>query len=127
MRFIIRRRSEFPPCLRNIKEVVGICAGGCIDQTDTIDGAAHAHTYTDEYKGWICLDRKGILKERLTLLHEAAHLLIDPNADHHGKEWRRAVVSIGGTYKAYTYTHWYSNYNYTDFIHTRSGKTKERK
>jgi len=125
-KYLIKNPFHFPPCLRDIKEVMGISVGGCVDQDDIIDkkSAAHAHTMY-KYTGWICLSRKSMLKERLLLLHEAAHLLVDESG--HGKEWRKAVVSIGGTYKSYTYVHWYRDFIYPDYTygipkHTKSPK-----
>jgi hypothetical protein len=124
--FKITRRSQFPACLQPIKQVKGICVGGCVaglkDLAQRIAGRhqkmAHAHQNL-RFKGWICLSWKFLLKNDLMLLHEAAHLLVDSDAPDHGKEWRQAVVAIGGTYKAYRID--FRNYyiNFPDYTYTK--------
>lgn len=101
---IIRKRSEFPKCIRQFKEVKGIYVGGCIDGLEAPKGTAHAHCVAGHHRtGWICLSYKYQLKEKLTLLHEVAHLIADKSvhAPDHGKKWRDIVESINGTYKSY--------------------------
>jgi len=114
-------RAAFPKCLQDIKEVKGICAGGCIEGREWDGMAAHAHAEypCDEFQGWMCLRHKGILHERLTLLHEAAHLIAnkDPRTPGHGKKWKRAVMSIGGTFKGYSYKHSGLTWEYPDFTY----------
>ena len=118
----ITKRKDFPKCIRHFKELKGICIGECVDPSDKLDEgqAAHAHPYAGfPHQGWICFRHKYQLKEKLTLLHEVAHLiankwLITP---HHGKLWKAAVVAIGGTYKSYTYTHNYKTYEYLDYTY----------
>ena len=106
----ITKRGQLPKCVRQFKQLKGIHIGKCIDKIcDFDDGhVAHAHSHIgDKYRGWICLRYKYQLKERLTLLHEVAHLianwcrLIPP----HGKKWKEALLDIGGTFKAFRYTH----------------------
>jgi hypothetical protein len=103
-RTIILDRKQFPKCIQQFECVKGICIGNCIaiaDPTSLYDGApAHAHCGKDDHFGWICLRYKYILREKLTLLHEAAHLLVS-DYPWHGKEWRAMVKKIGGTYKSY--------------------------
>jgi hypothetical protein len=107
----LTQRSQFPACLQPIEQVEGICVGRCVDRqkgdaklaTRIINPnqqIAHVHVHTITYHGWICLAWKFLLKEERVLLHEAAHL-IAPSHSGHGKEWRKALVAIGGTYKAY--------------------------
>ena len=67
-------------------------------------GVAHTHsTKGCKNQGWMCLRYKYQLKERLTLLHEVAHLIAntDEKTPDHGKKWRETVVDIGGTCGAY--------------------------
>jgi hypothetical protein len=122
MRLIIRKRSEMPSCLRPIKRVKGICVGECV-LGGKMEHPAHAHC-DNHHKwndGWICVRFKYMLKQPLVLLHEAAHLLVDPGLPSHGKEWRQAVVSIGGTYKQFGYPYHGQLLYYPDYTHTRSG------
>jgi hypothetical protein len=116
----IRKRSQFPKCIRHFKQVKGICIGECIDKNYAIQKGhgGHAHCYGDQFNGWICLKYKYQLKERLTLLHEVAHLIAnaDPSVPPHGKAWRDVLVSIGGTFKSFSYTHGnliHTNIDYT--------------
>src|SRR5258708_3203530 len=119
MKTIIKKRSDLPKCVRSFKQLKGICVGACIDKDDVIAkrGKAHAHCHKkDKYKGWICLRYKYHLKERLTLLHEMAHL-ISPAKPYHGKKWKAALVKIGGTFKSYTYTHSGIPHKYMDYTY----------
>lgn len=117
----ITKRSQLPKCIRHFKQVKGICIGQCIDKDDTIDKkhVAHAHSHRDNaYRGWICLRYKYRLRQKLTLLHEVAHLIANsnPKTPTHGKKWKQAVVQIGGTFQAFEYRigNWISiNIDYT--------------
>jgi hypothetical protein len=108
-RQVIRKRSLFPKCVRQFKELKGICIGECIIKGESVDlpgskGGAHSHAWLgDPYHGWVCLSYKYQLKEKLVLLHEVAHLIANkaPSTPSHGKKWREAVVSIGGTYEEF--------------------------
>lgn len=115
----ITKRSDFPKCLQPFKQLKGICIGKCVNKNNTIstNHIAHAHCYGDGFRGWICLRFKYQLRERLTLLHEVAHLIANksPKTPSHGKKWKDTVVKIGGTYKSYSYTHNYRTYTYLDF------------
>jgi hypothetical protein len=100
----IRRRSQFPKCIRHFKEVRGICIGECVEKCEiNKHHAAHAHCNHNDYPGWICLRRKTQLREKFTLLHEVAHIIscTSNNIPYHGKKWREVVVAIGGTYQSY--------------------------
>ena|SRR5271166_2423930 len=107
----IRKRNQFPKCIRRFKQLKGICIGACVDNTS--DGiskkhVAHAHCWKgDRNKGWICLRYKYQLKEKLTLLHEIAHLIAnaDDKVPPHGKKWKKVLLEIGGTFKSFRYTH----------------------
>jgi hypothetical protein len=110
----LTNRAGFPKCIRHFNELKGICIGDCIRQSGpmhegiggAVGGVAHAHpyvSYVSYVSGWICLKFKYQLKERLTLLHEVAHLIAntDVKTPAHGKRWRETVMAIGGTYKPY--------------------------
>jgi hypothetical protein len=108
MRFLITKRKDFPKCLRLFKELKGICIGECVnrEKLDYNEEVAHTHYYGNPYgfDGWMCLNYKYQLKQKLLLLHEVAHLLVEydfPLTLAHGKEWKAAVKSIGGTYKSF--------------------------
>ena len=100
MKLVIKDRKSFPACIRHFKELKGICVGGCSRRGAgdlPVGVMAHAHTtHRRSHQGWICLRYKYQLKERHTLLHEVAHLLV-PHKIYHGKVWRDMVVKIGGT------------------------------
>jgi hypothetical protein len=116
----ITKRKDLPKCVRRFKQLKGICVGGCVDKSEGIrqDHIAHAHSCTKKYKGWICLRYRYQLRERLTLLHEVAHLIVDsPKALPHGKEWKKTVVDIGGTFKSYRYIRNGGEYEYLDFTY----------
>jgi len=113
---VIRKRADFPKCIRHFKEIKGISIGKCIGKNMELDSAAHAHCQdTYFHQGWICLRNKYQLKERFTLLHEAAHLIANKNVNtpHHGGAWRKTVIQIGGTYKSYL--SYYKTRKYLDF------------
>ena len=94
----IRDRKDFPACVQSFEVLRGICVGGCIDPSGTIDHCgAHAHVDTGIYSGWICLSFKYQLREKQVLLHEVAHLLVPYTG--HSKIWRNKVKEIGGTIK----------------------------
>ena len=106
MRTIILDRKQFPKCIQQFECVKGICVGNCIDISTSWDDkfdAAHAHCSVDDHQGFICLRYKFQLREKLTLLHEVAHLLVNKSNEYayHGVKWRETVVKIGGTYKAH--------------------------
>lgn len=123
MRLLIKKRSQFPKCVRYFAVLKGICVGECVNKSSTIStedvpAVGHAHAdITDPYHGWVCLQYKCQLKEKYTLLHEVAHLIANRynNTPDHGKKWRKTVVEIGGTFKPYR------TYNkkgiYRDFSH----------
>ena len=117
--FVIRKRSNFPCCIRHLKDLKGISIGKCIkDKSGETnwgqDSAAHCHpNHGDLHMGWMCLRYKYLLKERLTLFHEVAHLIANKCRSYaaHGDKWRKAVIEIGGTYLPYIsgngrYTAW---------------------
>ena len=119
MKVKITKRKNFPKCIRKFKELKGICIGECVNKNSSIDKnhSAHAHSWSKP-KGWICLRYKYQLKEKLTLLHEVAHLIANsPGTLPHGKEWKKAVKDIGGTFKSYKYTHNGHVYEYLDFTY----------
>jgi len=103
----IKKRSQFPECIRHFKELKGICIGECIDNIQFGKSeAAHAHCYDgDPYQGWICLKHKYQLKSKLILLHEVAHLIANRHIESvpHGKGWKKVLLSIGGTFKSFIY------------------------
>jgi hypothetical protein len=104
--------------VRQFKELKGICVRGCIAK-DSMEEPAHAHSlWNDKHRGWICLRNKYILNEPLTLLHEVAHLIANssPSIPWHGKNWKKTVKKIGGTFKAYIYKH-RPHMMYLDFTH----------
>lgn len=125
MKLVIKKRKDFPKCIRHFKELKGICVGNCVSKSYNMhdkdkDEAAHAHyKWSHSYPGWICLRYKYQLKERLTLLHEVAHLIANTtrSVPHHGKKWKAVVKAIGGTLKPY----WSADgYKYLDY--TKRGK-----
>jgi hypothetical protein len=100
--------------VRHIPELKGICVGGCVDKDLIITpDIATAHAHTTFFNGWICLKHKYLLKEKLVLLHEVAHLITDLGAPSHGKEWRKNVVALGGTYKTFIFHKTHITKNYT--------------
>ncbi len=109
MRRTITKRSEFPKCVRQFKELKGICVGSCIDPFDVsfdrYNYPAHAHIEgTIGRSGWICLRDQSLLNNKPLLLHEVAHLIagnITPTLLGHGKRWRDIVVRIGGSLEPY--------------------------
>lgn len=117
----ITKRSEFPECVRNFKELKGICIGKeCVDPNDHFDGElAHAHSQwcwtRGKYQGWICIAKKRYLSNKLILLHEVAHLIAckSPNTPAHGKKWKQALVSIGGSFKPFDIGYGYKFLDYT--------------
>lgn len=116
----IKKRSLFPKCLQKFKELKGIAVRECVAGLDMEDHAAHAHAASfDPYRGWICMKFKYHLNEKLTMLHEVAHLIVneDYRVPHHGVAWRKKVVEIGGTYKPYTYKHGYCTVTYQDYTY----------
>jgi hypothetical protein len=131
MRYIITDRNEFPKCIRHFKELKGICVGCCIDPSykltvDTIIRGkkakthAHAHSWTrikDKYQGFICVRYMRTLNNKLTLLHEVAHLIVNKNMTTplHGERWKKAVVKIGGTYKQYVYVYGSKKLTFPDY------------
>lgn len=122
-RYSIRKRALFPKCIRHFKELRGISVGGCIKKTPLAGQMAHAHcNHCCRPVGWICLKYKYQLKEKLTLLHEVAHLIANTSTDvpDHGKKWRDTVVAIGGTYGSYL--SYNKNLEYLDFSPKRRKK-----
>lgn len=120
---IIKNRKNFPKCVQKFKQLKGISIGSCIDPNYTLGekgstgiyAAAHTHCIGGKYHGWICFRFKFQLKEKLTLLHEVAHLIsYNPNAPH-GKDWKKTIVEIGGTFKSYSYKHGYKTSTYLDY------------
>ena len=115
----IKKRSQFPKCIRHFKELKGISTGGCIEASLDSKHVAHAHCdSSDPFQGWICLRYSYQLKEKLTLLHEVAHLIANTSMEvpPHGKKWKDVLLSIGGTYKEFSYVHSgirYYNLDYT--------------
>jgi len=117
----IKRRSQFPKWIRNVKELKGIFVGGCVDKNVGIgdDHIAHAHSANgDPYQGWICLRLKFHLTNKLTMLHEVAHLIANkmPATPPHGRKWKQALLELGGTFKAFQYRRagkTYKNLDYT--------------
>ena len=116
----LTRKYQFPKYLRQFKELKGICIGGCADRTRFIPDKhwahAHCHQIGDKYAGWICLRYKFQLRMKLLMLHEMAHLLTPFYCTTHGKEWRQALWSIGGTVKSFVYrlnNKIYTNLDYT--------------
>lgn len=116
----IKKRSQFPKWIRNIKELKGIYIGGCVDGSEIDEEhIAHAHsTNGDPYQGWICLRLRFHLKNKLTMLHEGAHLVANkiPGTPPHGRKWKQAVLALGGTFKAFRYRRagkTYQNIDYT--------------
>ncbi len=116
----IKKRSQFPKCIQKFKEVKGISVHDCIGGHDMADHSAHAHCFPgDPYRGWICAKYAYNLKERLTMLHEVAHLIANTSESipFHGKIWKKAVERIGGTYKAYSYRHGNKRIGYPDYTY----------
>lgn len=112
----IKQRSKFPVCIRYIEELNGICIGGCINKDLWDDAVAHAHCNNNTLnQGWICLKYKTQLLERYTLLHEAAHLIVNKSSyiPHHGVKWRKVLVELGGTYASYP--SYNKNWSYRDY------------
>jgi len=117
----IKKRSLFPKWIRHFKELKGISVGECVDSASAIsdEHIGHAHACNgDPHQGWICLKYKFHLTNKLTLLHEVAHLIANkkPGVRPHGKEWKKVVVDIGGTFKSFVYkrgSKYYRNLDYT--------------
>jgi hypothetical protein len=125
MKLILKNRKDFPKCVRQFSELKGICVGECIDKTyafnpDPMREAGHCHI-VGSFEGWICLTRKFQLKEKYTLLHELAHIITHNRygfqIKSHGKEWKKVVVEIGGTYKAYVCLGYGKKRRYRDYTH----------
>ncbi len=104
----ILKRAQFPQYAKRFKEIKGICIGGCIDPDDHMakEHVAHAHSCSGPFQGWICFRYKYYLN-KLTLLHEVAHLMANKSrlTPPHGKKWKQALLSIGGTYKSFCYSY----------------------
>lgn len=121
MRVLLTERITFPKCVRHIKQLKGICIGQCVnleldpenDLTTTSPG--HSHPHYGKHQGWICLRYKYQLKEKNTLLHEAAHLIANKSnsTPDHGSKWRQAVIKIGGTLQSYL--SYNKKFTYDDF------------
>lgn len=104
----IKKRADFPSCIRQYKELKGICVGECIDKSVIFKKGhiAHAHCYDgDAHQGWICVRCKYHLKIKMLMLHEVAHLIAckSLSTPPHGKKWREVLLKMGGTYKGYRY------------------------
>jgi hypothetical protein len=102
----ITKRSQFPKCIRHFKEVKGIALRECIEGLDMGDHIAHAHSDSkDPYQGWICMRYKFLVRQKLTLLHEVAHLIANKSncTPPHGKKWKQVLLAIGGTFKEFSY------------------------
>ena len=117
---IITDRAKFPKCIRHFEEVKGICVGECIlgqnfylKETEKWTRWGHAHCSYDDERGYICLSHKFHLKNKLTLLHEVAHLLTPLRYSYHGQKWRQIVKEIGGSYEAFKFspTSWSIDYS----------------
>ena len=139
-KFVTRDRKKFPKCIREFEEIKGICVGGCIEDRQQLSHKntnvssshkkvgkiiAHAHSLPGgKFYGWICLGHLFSLKKKKTLLHEAAHILartrIGPKIPTHGKEWRKVLNEIGGTYKSYSYKIGKNTYTHRDYSRTRT-------
>jgi len=113
---------KLPAYTKIIKEVVGICIGGCIVGKEYLkdhDGSdwikvpknkkqfgyrgilAHAHSY-DDFHGWICspfklMDTKNNSHYQ-TLLHEIAHVIVENERGtvKHTKKWQNKFIELGG-------------------------------
>ena len=89
-------RSAWPADLQH-PEVHGVCIGGCAVTGKRL-GSLHAHAHThDAYRGWICFRSRVTFAERLTRLHELAHVV---TREGHTKRWREFLLQIGGTLDA---------------------------
>lgn len=98
---VVLPKGEWPEVLDHPR-VRGVCLRGCV-QTGTRamfyakKGAAktmaHAHI-TGEYEGWICVRNQIVLRNRLLLLHELAHVI---TRQIHTTEWAYTLLQIGGT------------------------------
>ena len=123
-KLIVVDRDNYPEYLKKFKELQGICIGGCIDPNHKIDKEhdAHAHAhFIDPHRGWICLRYKYQFREKFLMLHEMAHLIANKLSfiPDHGKEWRKVVKEIGGTFKSFHITQNKKNIWYPDFTHTK--------
>lgn len=98
--------NEWPECLKDRKEVVGVFVGGCIighdkrfyrSNDNKRIALAHAHI-KGKHRGWICVPYKSRLRSRYLMLHELAHLIVRKG---HKNKWRRTLKKLGGTLKPY--------------------------
>ena len=122
---VIRKRSQFPKYLQPFKQLKGICIGQCIDKNDSIkkEHIAHGHgDVNDKYRGWICLRYKYVLKVKLLMLHEMAHVIANTSGSipPHGKAWKDTVIKIGGTFKEFFFKANGNTYKNTDYTYRNS-------
>ena len=130
MRQLIRRNhKDFPHCLKCVPSVIGICVGECVDRCQPHriralhDVYGHAHSnHNCPNVGWICVKHKYLLRDKQLLLHEAAHIIVDRvNNDYmtHGKEWKAALVKLGGTFKPYVFKYKGIEWRHNDYTYRR--------
>ena len=103
---VITDRKFFPLCVQRFDVLKGISIGQCIEPKLKILPSTYAHAHDQKHEthyGWICLKDAGVLQEEGCLLHEVAHLIValPYSMPGHGKEWRDALVEIGGNFKQY--------------------------
>jgi hypothetical protein len=95
-RVIVLPRSAWPADLQH-PEVKGIAVGGCGPKGTRL-GRLHAHAHTrGESRGWICFRSNVSFAEKMTRLHELAHVV---TREGHTKHWREFLLQIGGTLDA---------------------------
>jgi hypothetical protein len=123
---IITDRNQFPEYVRQHECLKGIAVGACIKglYIDPVKELAHAHMH-GKHKGWVCMLSE-LQGHKLALLHEVAHLLHSSFFElfhvPHGKEWRKYVVSIGGSYKAFRINRIWTR----DFTHIETQDDEDR-
>jgi hypothetical protein len=94
---MILPKSQWPKYLLKFKEIKGISYGKCkVDKKTFSDHAAHAHCGPYIHNGWICVRSKALIRNRLMMLHEVAHLLVNYKYGHNDT-WRKTLLRIGGT------------------------------
>jgi len=77
-------------------EVKGVFVGGCVKRGvgSRFRAKAHAHTFGNDYQGWICFLSAKRLSSKELCIHEAAHII---TGEGHTDKWREKVKELGGT------------------------------
>lgn len=90
-------RKAWPRSLKGHHVVKGVFVGGCVGEEVTNPfWEAHAH-HDGDFEHWLCFRTAALMKRRLLVIHELAHLT---SGHGHDDVWRKEVLRLGGTIDA---------------------------